>query len=177
MLNKDEIIQKLNANHIRMADTVKGLNETDFSTAPDGKWTQGQQLDHIYRSLKPLTMAIGLPKFAVRLLIGTANRPSRDYQGMVDKYEATLAGGATATGAYVPKTITYRQADGLAANVKSNLAKLVSNLHKYSEEDLDRLVLPHPLMGKLTVREMLYFTIYHSEHHYRVTLRNLGKTP
>jgi hypothetical protein len=25
--------------------------------------------------------------------------------------------------------------------------------------------LPHPLLGKLTLREMLYFTAYHADHH------------
>ena len=34
-----------------------------------------------------------------------------------------------------------------------------------SEHKLDRCILPHPLLGKLTLREMIYFTIYHMEHH------------
>ena len=31
--------------------------------------------------------------------------------------------------------------------------------------DLDAVLLPHPLLGKLTVREMLFFTVYHVQHH------------
>ena len=38
-------------------------------------------------------------------------------------------------------------------------------VHKWSEDDLDLYVIPHPLMGKLTFREILYFTIYHVKHH------------
>jgi len=30
-------------------------------------------------------------------------------------------------------------------------------------------------MGKLTVREMLYFTIYHAEHHQKLMLKYLGR--
>jgi hypothetical protein len=30
---------------------------------------------------------------------------------------------------------------------------------------LDRLRLPHPGLGLLTVREMLLFTLYHNTHH------------
>jgi hypothetical protein len=37
----------------------------------------------------------------------------------------------------------------------------------WREEDLDRYRLPHPLLGKLTVREMLLFTVYHNYHHPR----------
>ena len=40
--------------------------------------------------------------------------------------------------------------------------KLVS---KWSEGDLDLYVIPHPLIGGLTFREILYFTIYHVQHH------------
>jgi hypothetical protein len=38
---------------------------------------------------------------------------------------------------------------------------------------LDLLILPHPLLGKLTLREMLYFTLYHVEHHEKQVLENL----
>ncbi|WP_231962837.1 DinB family protein [Polaribacter sp. KT25b] len=41
-----------------------------------------------------------------------------------------------------------------------------------SEKNLDTLVLPHPLMGKMTVREIIMWTAYHTEHHTK-TLQNL----
>ncbi len=37
----------------------------------------------------------------------------------------------------------------------------------WSEDDLDRLAMKHPLMGELTVREMLLFVIVHERHHLR----------
>ncbi len=47
----------------------------------------------------------------------------------------------------------------------------------WREEDLDRYVLPHPLLGKLTLREMLCFTLYHNYHHVRnVATRLQGAT-
>jgi len=42
------------------------------------------------------------------------------------------------------------------------------------EDDLDRVMLPHPLLGKLTLREMLFFTIYHVEHHLGILRQGLG---
>jgi hypothetical protein len=38
-------------------------------------------------------------------------------------------------------------------------------LQGWSEQALDRLRLPHPGLGLLTVREMLLFTLYHNAHH------------
>ena len=45
------------------------------------------------------------------------------------------------------------------------ISSICKNLDKFSEEDLDKFILPHPLLGKLTMREMMYFTIYHAQHH------------
>ena len=150
MLTKEEIITKLESNHYRLADMVSGLSEVDFGTAPAGKWTAGQQLGHIYLSLKPLTMALGLPKIG---LMAFGKAPSN----------------------FVPDPVLYIDKDAISTKLKDNLGKLISHLCKYSEKDLDKYLLPHPLLGKMTVREMLYFTIYHSEHHYKVALQNLGR--
>jgi len=51
--------------------------------------------------------------------------------------------------------------------------RLCARVRKYNEQQLDSYILPHPLIGKLTLREMLYFTLYHAEHHHKQTLRNL----
>jgi hypothetical protein len=36
---------------------------------------------------------------------------------------------------------------------------------QWSEAELDRYTLPHPLLGDLTMREMLCFTLYHNQRH------------
>jgi hypothetical protein len=33
------------------------------------------------------------------------------------------------------------------------------------EAKLDNFIAPHPLLGKITLRELCYFTIYHTQHH------------
>ena len=38
-------------------------------------------------------------------------------------------------------------------------------VRKWDEDDLDLYVIPHPLMERLTFQEILYFTIYHVQHH------------
>jgi len=36
---------------------------------------------------------------------------------------------------------------------------------KWSEKDLDKYVIPHPYLGKFSVRQMMYFTTFHTLHH------------
>jgi uncharacterized damage-inducible protein DinB len=35
----------------------------------------------------------------------------------------------------------------------------------WEEDQLDEAQLPHPIIGKITVREMLFFTIHHNLRH------------
>jgi hypothetical protein len=50
---------------------------------------------------------------------------------------------------------------------------LIQQLQKFQEEQFDEIMLPHPILEKITLREMLYFTIYHAEHHRNLLLKNL----
>jgi len=38
-------------------------------------------------------------------------------------------------------------------------------LEQFTEEELDTLSLPHPLLGILSIREMFYLISYHPSHH------------
>jgi hypothetical protein len=53
-------------------------------------------------------------------------------------------------------------------------AALHAALGRWGERSLDRLRLPHPALGTLTVREMLLFTLYHNLHHVLVVARRKG---
>jgi hypothetical protein len=71
--------------------------------------------------------------------------------------------------------VTIEQREQLIKSVNDVVGKLCKQLLDYSEKDLDELILPHPLLGKLTLREMMYFTMYHVTHHYTATGKNLKK--
>ena len=46
--------------------------------------------------------------------------------------------------------------------------KMIKLIEKWDEKSLSKYVIPHPLLGKLSVREMLYFTILHTDHHRQI---------
>ena len=81
--------------------------------------------------------------------------------------------GGKASGRFVPQSIPFRQRENLTKQLLKLINKLVGQVDGFSEEQLDELILPHPLLGKLTLREMLCFTIYHVENHHKITLRNI----
>lgn len=97
------------------------------------------------------------------MAFGRANRPSRSYDELVSKYKGKLAAGGKSSKPFVPGVPSSTGAvyDRLDATVNA-LSRKVGGV---PETRLDTLILPHPLLGKLTLREMLYFTAYHATHH------------
>jgi hypothetical protein len=133
-------------------------------------------MEHLYLSVKPLTKALQLPHFILRFIFGKANRPSKTYEGLVEKYSSKLAAGGRASGRFIPKPVAVNEKEILIGKLQHAIKKLAAVLNKYTEEELDQIILPHPLLGKITLREMMYFTVYHAEHHLAITKRNLDET-
>jgi DinB superfamily len=175
VLTIKDIQDRLQHAHKNFAEVIVSLNDKDFLFSANEKWTAGQQLDHIYRSVSALNLGLALPKFIIRLYVGKANRPSKDYDALVAKYKLRLEAGGKAVGRFIPKPVSTDQKIKLKDKLQKAVNSLCKKIDKYNEKQLDYYILPHPLLGKLTVREMLYFTIYHAEHHRKLTLKNLGR--
>jgi hypothetical protein len=174
-MTQPEIKDKLQLRHKQLTELVLSLNDEDFLYSSNGKWTAGQQLDHIYRSVAAVNMGLAIPKFILMLVIGKANRPSREYNVLIDKYSLKLQQGGRAVGRFVPKPVLPSDKTKLAQKLLKTVDSLCKKTGNYTENQLDFYILPHPLLGKLTVREMLYFTIHHALHHQQLVLRNLGR--
>lgn len=175
-MNKFEIISALREKHLDFTDYIASLSDEDFMYFPmEEKWTAGQQAEHIHLSVSPVATAMKLPNFILGPAFGKANRPSRTYDEVVAKYQRKLAEGGVATSRFRPDTVTATQKAEIKNRVDSAVEKLCGRIEKFSEEQLDTFLLPHPLLGKMTLREMLYFTIYHVQHHHKMTILNLER--
>ena len=165
-MNKQELIESLKKQYKRFATDIEILNEAEFMKAPTDKWTAGQQLDHLCRALFPLIWGLRLPIIIPRLLFGKAKRPSKSYQDLVDKYLQKIAEGAKASGPYLPpRAVPFFKKKALLKKLQYSIERICKSLNKYTEKQLDQMILPHPLLGKVTLREMMYCTAYHAEHH------------
>ncbi|MBV7533388.1 DinB family protein [Chitinophaga sp. sic0106] len=163
-LNQHEIQTLLDKSFDNFVDYVNTLPDHRFTASPYGKWSAGQQMDHLIKSVRPVTSAMGFPKFTLRYF-GVSPQPSRSYDVLVQHYQDKLAQGATTTVPYQPAVIYNAQRQPLLQSFIGQKYRLKEKLSNWSENDLDKYRLPHPLLGKLTVREMLYFTAHHNQHH------------
>lgn len=164
-MKREEIAGKITAAYKQYIDYAQELTPDEFEFEPKGKWSAGQQTLHLIKSTKPLLNGLGLPKFILKSKFGKANRTSRSYDEVVARYKEKLDQGGKATSPYIPGKVTAKEQSKLSTELMDIIEKMSHKIEKWSEEQLDEYVLPHPLLGKVTAREMLYFTIHHAGHH------------
>ncbi len=147
------------------AKAVALLSDQVYASPQGEKWSAAQHLDHLIRATRPICQAFSLPGFVLRICFGKANRVSRSYDDMVARYTAKLSNGGRAGGRFVPPVKGLPARDAQVSAFLHLGKKLQQKAARCSEEKLDSYILPHPLLGKITLREMLFFTIYHTRHH------------
>lgn len=133
----------------------------------DNVWSAAENMQHLIQSVQPLTRLLGRPKSYFLEKWGIAKHVSRPYEEVMSAYHAALGAGVVATGAFAPLAPNPDLDIVLGEFTQTNEA-LIHCLGNWSEEELDKYLIPHPLMGPLTVREMMLFTAYHTRHHLEI---------
>jgi hypothetical protein len=146
-----------------------GIAAEMFFVSRDGAWSPADHVRHLIKSNRPVAGALTMPKALLLIRFGIAFRPSRSYSGLRDVYREALDGGLKA-GGFSPRPLatdeqTFAERDKILTSWACTLGTLAEATTNWSDRSLDRLRLPHPGLGLLTVREMLFFTLYHNTHH------------
>ncbi len=145
---------------------------TDEFFRPQGEhWSPADHVRHLRKSSTSLVAALRLPRVLLRIRFGTHDGPSRSYDAIKSSYLAKLAaGGRAGRFAPVPEAAPADRSsrrNEILAGWSAATVSLANAARAWDEAALDRGRLPHPLLGQLTIREMLAFTVYHTEHHLR----------
>lgn len=166
-MTKTEIIVAAEDIFKQLSETGNNINEGMLFKRPGSKWSAAEHMQHLIISTNTTTLAYTLPKFLVRWVGGTPNRPSRTYDELKEKYYKKLAEGGKASGRFVPKPIEINYGkQKLLGNWQKATAKFIKALNNNrTEKDLDSFLARHPLLGRITLRELCYFTIFHTQHH------------
>jgi DinB superfamily len=166
-MTKPEIIIAAKNSFNQLAKACLDFDETLLFKRPENKWSAAENVKHLIISTNFTTLAYRLPKFIVGLIGGKPNRPSRSYEELKDKYYQKLADGATASARFVPKPIEIKYGkQKLIDNWQKSTTDFINALTKNAtEKELDNYLARHPLLGRITLRELCYFTIFHTEHH------------
>ncbi len=167
---QSEVLDTLAKVQNHVAQEFGSLSVEQFFYHTPGVWSAAENLQHLITSTDAVARGLGFPKLVLRTRFGKADQPSRHYAEVRQVYQTALANGGAASGPFIPELDNHpadpqaEQGRLLQAWQKS-AAALVKAAQSWKDSDLDSIRLPHPLIGLLTVREMLLWNIYHDLHH------------
>lgn len=171
MTARASLLDSLISEERDVAEFFRSLSPEEFVLRVGDAWTPAEHLQHLNTAVSAVARGLSISPWILRLRFGRAERPSRTFVELRDDYRDRLARGGRASGRFVPpreelspEQTTIRQTQLLARWQRVN-SRLMTSLDRWSEDDLDRIRLPHPILGKITAREMVYFVIYHGHHH------------
>ena len=166
---KQEIVAALAAEVTAVHDFFAAIPVEQFFVAPAEVWTPADNLVHLIKSIAPVAMALSMPKTALRVRFGWVSHETRPLAEVRRVYvHEALANGGQAGGPFLPEVsgeATAVHQAHILEKWQDKAAELLIALEKWSDKALDSYLLPHPLLGKMTVREILFFTLYHNMHH------------
>lgn len=177
-LSREAIAEELDTIHAESVRYWSTLSTATF-LAPIGEaWSPRENVRHLTRSVRAVTRGLRLPRFVVRLSFGAARRASRSLEEMRGWYLGALTPGFRAAAFAPSRRHTGDDPEGERTRIMAQHAAAIRALReatlRWSERHLDRCRLPHPLLGPLTVREMLLFTLLHNRHHVAGVQRRLA---
>lgn len=173
-MNKKEIIDSLEKEHQKLFDWLDNQSEENWLKGPEGKWTTGQHILHLVDAAKKINKALSYPKFILKSKFGVSNRELRTYNEVTKRYQEKLAQNQERAKNYNSgmKVPTLKEKKQLLNTLQIQNKKLQHKTNKWKDVHLDTLILPHPLMGKMPIREIIMWTAHHTAHHSKTLIEN-----
>lgn len=163
--SKADIIQAWLASNEAVADFSAKVAEKHWDINPQAeKWSIAGHLEHLFLSGNPVSSALKMPKEMLKARFGFYEGEHHDFVTLKAFYRSQLAQNPWTVNPVAPSPEALPATELLEswAMIKT---KIPQRLEQWSEEELDRYCLLHPLLGPLSVRGMLFFTIFHTDHH------------
>jgi hypothetical protein len=180
-LTRENLVSALFAAEVDVADFFASLTPDELVLRVENAWTAAEQLAHLNSAVSAVARGFAVPRFILRIRYGRARNSGRSYTVVRDDYRVLLAAGGRASGPFVPNRHDLPTSQGearrhdLLARWRRVNNRLRKALESWNEEDLNTIRLPHPLLGKISAREMIYFTLYHAKHHVTATKKRLPR--
>ena len=160
-----------------LASWFVGVPPDDLFRRAPGAWSPLDDLRHLVRVNAALVKGLGYPAPVLRVRFGRPAREPWSYERLVVVYDAILSTGVRSPALFEPRGAAVVDREAYRARVleqwRSVNGELLGRVDRLTERRADRTCLPHPALGLLSPREMLFFTIHHDLHHLEVAKRRV----
>jgi DinB superfamily len=163
-MTQAELVQALEARQNELQTYFSSIPEDVFLADNDPKWNPAQHLIHLTKSGSRIAQGLQ----ASDQLPNHETQTPRDYETIRDTYLATLKLAPAELLAKIGASIQVETGSSQAQIIEKYLLagkQLREAAQTWSETELDAKAMPHPVLGTISVREMLEFAVYHDLHH------------
>lgn len=160
-------LDQIKAELARLLAATEAFVATDTAQTlhakPTEKWSIAEELKHLAKSNQGCAHAFGQPADH----LPKTTHPPRNYEALVAEYKRKYAAGLSLPTLLVAPGETQGLDSGQAADHFAKVSRgLLQSLDSWQEAELDAVtVWKHPLLGPVTAREMMLFTVFHNRHH------------
>ncbi|XSG74083.1 DinB family protein [Herpetosiphon llansteffanensis] len=164
-----ELIVALDHDVAKVSATILGLTPEECFAHPAGVWSPAENVLHMQQLSKVFILAFSVPRFTLGTLFGKPKHQSSDYATIANRYQAAIASGFEAPAYSIPAKLqgpfNQQRQQALVAQWQKLNQRMIESLFHWDDAALDQYQMPHPALGKLTVREMLFFMHCHTQQH------------
>lgn len=163
--NQSELQEALATSFADVENKAIEVSEEKFHKRLNGKWSIGENIEHLILTSMGIVSITARPKsfFAP---FGEVKRAAYSYEELEKKYQKILDKGQKSPADYSSNPDDVKSREELLKSWEMLAGKIAKRLPEHwTETELDKYCIPHPVMGLLTMREMLLFTVLHTYHH------------
>jgi len=178
MHSKPELIQTLQSQGLELQTLLSSVDTAHFFDGSSENWSVAHHALHLANAARRVALGLNTPA----ALSPREPLPSRDFDALKAAYLETLANTPSETLRTMGGRTTledFTEPEAYKVQVISSwngaVHGLIAALDAFPEENLEATALPHPLLGPISTREMLFFTVYHNTHHQRGILNLLER--
>ena len=176
-LNKSQIIEQFTIANKEMVEFYSSIPDEQFFSKPESGWSPLENIKHLNSAITVVAIFTRKELSFLLLLFGKGNSQNTIPE-VVKNYNDKLNSGSGA-GVFTPLFSSNHIEPGRKEvelkTLQSSINTLIDVIRQWTDEEMDKTNILHPIMGIITVREMLYFNYYHLYHHSAKVQARLNK--
>ncbi len=171
-LNKFQIISHAENTIEDILKLCKSMDDHLFFYKSE-QWSVAENLEHLSLTLNKSWLYLFTPKIILKWKYGKPTQPSKYYEELLGLYHQKLDAGYETEKRFMPVVVADKDAkERLIARFEQICNKYLDQIRYYWEDDsMDQFHVPNAVFGFATIRELVYFNLFHNTHHYK-TIRS-----
>ncbi len=169
MHNKPEIIAALQTQKLEISAFLESIPSQQFFDGSSERWSVAHHVQHVNSAISRVGQGLLNAGVLPKREPATA---SRDFGTMHQTYLEILRNTPAETLRQLGSRVMleeHRDLDAYKTQMILSFTSAIENfntaLEHFEEANLESLGMPHPIMGLLSSREMVFFIVYHNTHH------------